>query len=79
MISSQSAFVERTDAVQFSDPGVSSLAGCLKIRNSHGGDLYIFPPDDLCDAQLFLTALIDRAIELRESIAVLLEARLAAA
>jgi hypothetical protein len=70
---------ERADEVQMSDPSPTSRSGCLKIRGPHTDGLYIFPPDDPRDAQRFLTALIDQATQLRDSIAVQLEARLAAA
>ena len=79
MTTLQMIHIEPSDAVQFSDPSATSKSGCLKIRNRHGNDLYLFPPDDLSDAQSFLTALIDRATELRDSVAVLAEVRMAAA
>jgi hypothetical protein len=79
MITAQSVFIERTDAVQFSDPSASSSAGCLKVRNAHGGDLYLFLPDDPNDGLCFLTALIEQATELRASVTALRDAKLAAA
>ena len=79
MLSCQMVHAQSADEVAFSDPSATSRAGCLKIRGPHTDGLYIFPPDDPCDAQAFLTALIERAAELRDSIAVQVEARLAAA
>ena len=79
MVTLQMVHVDRSDAVQFSDPSATSKSGCLKIRNHRGNDLYLFPPEDLSDAQSFLNALIERATELRDSVAVLAEVRLSVA
>jgi hypothetical protein len=59
--------VDPSDTVAISAPSESSRTGCLKV-NGRDGDFYLFPPNVAADACAFLTALIDRAIELREEI-----------
>jgi hypothetical protein len=75
MISSQMMHVDRSDTVAVSAPTVIASSGWLALENSCGDGLTLFPPFDPRDAQVFLTALIERATELREQIAVRLAAR----
>ncbi len=71
MRSCQMVHVEATDTVSFSDPSASN-SGCLKIRTARADDLYIFLPADLAEAEVFLTALIDQATTLLDSVAIAL-------
>lgn len=75
MISCQTVNVQVTDTVSFSDPSPTSRSGCLKIRNTKDQGLYIFPPEDLEEAEVFLTALIDQATTLLDSVAIALHAQ----